>query len=145
MHGGYQQRDLYIMHQVLIIDDESSVRTLVRLLLERLDCRVEEAEDGKAGLQKAQQVRPDLILCDLDMPVLDGFETLLQVRQDSLLREVPVIVVSGVISDDIERRVMRLGANAVLRKPFSFATLTNLVKGLLPVAAKVDGRRPPLD
>jgi CheY-like chemotaxis protein len=119
------------MYRVLIIDDESSVRTIVRIVLERQNCCVDEAEDGRRGLEQAHQNHPDLILCDLDMPVLDGFETLLHVRNDPVLRTVPVIVVSGHISEDSERRVMRLGANAVLRKPFSFAALTSLVRSLL--------------
>jgi two-component system cell cycle response regulator DivK len=83
-----------------------------------LDMDVDEAENGRGGLAKARQNRPDLILCDLDMPVLDG-------------GRVPVIVVSGLISEEDERRVTELGANAVLRKPFTFDALEHLVKQYL--------------
>jgi CheY-like chemotaxis protein len=115
------------MYRVLVIDDESSVRTAIRLMLE-LDMDVDEAENGRGGLAKARQNRPDLILCDLDMPVMDGFETLASVRADPILGRVPVIVVSGLISEADERRVTELGASAVLRKPFTFDALNRLVR-----------------
>jgi CheY-like chemotaxis protein len=116
------------MRRVLIIEDDSSVRSTVRFLLEGPDCRVAEAENGQAGLERARQDRPDLILCDLDMPVMDGFETLTRLREDRVLNRVPVIVVSGLITDENERRVTRLGARAVLAKPFSLSALVGLVK-----------------
>jgi CheY-like chemotaxis protein len=116
------------MHRVLVIDDESSVRAAIRLSLEFLGADVEEAENGKVGLEKARGSPPDLILCDLDMPVMDGFETLAQARQDPVLRSVPVIVVSGLVTEESERRVMDAGAKAVLRKPFPLDTLASLVE-----------------
>jgi CheY-like chemotaxis protein len=115
------------MYRVLVIDDESSVRTAIRLILE-LDMDVDEAENGREGLAKAHQNHPDLILCDLDMPVMDGFQTLADVRADPILGRLPVIVVSGLVSEADERRVMGLGANAVLRKPFTLEELKRLVR-----------------
>ncbi|MCL4179401.1 MAG: response regulator [Verrucomicrobia bacterium] len=73
------------MNRVLVIDDESSVRTAIRLLLEHVSCHVDEAQHGREGLKKARRNRPDLILCDLNMPVMDGFETLTQVRADPVV------------------------------------------------------------
>lgn len=116
------------MRRVLLIEDDSSVRTTVRFALEGPDCRVDEAENGQVGLERAHQERPDLILCDLDMPIMDGFETLTRLRDDPALRRVPVIVVSGLITDENAQRVTRLGARAVLAKPFSFSALLALVK-----------------
>jgi CheY-like chemotaxis protein len=116
------------MRRVLVIDDDSSVRSTIRFLLERQDFFVDEAENGQAGLERARQDRPDLILCDLDMPVMDGFETLTRLRDDPALRRVPVIVVSGLMTGENERRVTRLGARAVLAKPFSISALLGLVK-----------------
>jgi CheY-like chemotaxis protein len=115
------------MFRVLVIEDDSSVRSTIRFLLEGRGCCVDEAENGHAGLEKARRDRPDLILCDLDMPVMDGFETLTRLRGDQDLSCVPVIVVSGLITDENERRLSRLGANAVLGKPFSLSTLNRLV------------------
>jgi CheY-like chemotaxis protein len=119
------------MYQVLVIDDDSAVRSVIRLVLERANARIEEAQDGRKGLEFARRNRPDLILCDLDMPVMDGFETLSRLRHDPGMRTVPVIMVSGMITEETERRVMGLGATAVLRKPFSLNALADLAKTLL--------------
>lgn len=125
-------RDEVLMYHVLVIDDDSPVRTVIRFLLERESYFVDEAENGRNGLETARRTRPNLILCDLDMPVMDGFETLMRLRADPDFRTIPVIVVSGLITDETERTLMRLGANAVLRKPFSIVTLANLVRSHLP-------------
>ncbi len=120
------------MDRVLVIDDDGSVRIALRLLLEGLGCSVVEAGNGRDGLDAAHRDRPNLILCDLDMPVMDGFETLRQIRRDPALCQVPVIVVSGLITRKSEEQVTSLGANAILRKPFSFDLLASLVRRLLP-------------
>jgi two-component system, sensor histidine kinase and response regulator len=119
------------MYHVLVIDDDSAVRSVIRFVLERANARIDEAQDGQKALEIARRARPDLILCDLDMPVMDGFETLTHLRDDPLLRTVPVIMVSGMMTAETERKVIGLGANAVLKKPFSLAALSELAKSLL--------------
>ena len=119
------------MHRVLVIDDEVSVRVALRLSLEYLGLLVEEAENGREGLRKARERIPDLILCDLDMPVMDGFETLDRIRHDTALGRVPVIIVSGLMTRESERRVMNSGANGVLPKPYPLDELETLVRRLL--------------
>jgi CheY-like chemotaxis protein len=126
------------MHRVLVIDDEASVRVALRLSLEHLGLHVEEAENGREGLRKAHERIPALIVCDLDMPVMDGFETLKRIRTDKALHEVPVIIVSGMLTGDSERRVMNLGANAVLPKPFPLDELEAFVRHFL----NADGKSP---
>ncbi len=133
------------MYRVLVIDDDSSVRIAIRFLLEYLHCLVDEAEDGQRGLESAQQNHPDLILCDLAMPVMDGFECLRRLRNDPVLHGVPVIAVSALLSKEIDDRVMLLGANAVLMKPFSFADLTRLVRNHLPGTQPTGEQIPPPD
>ncbi len=119
------------MHRILVIDDDSSVRVALRAALEYSGFRVEEAENGEEGLWKARENIPDLILCDFEMPVMDGLETVVQLRKDPVLGQVPVIVISGRMSQESERRVLSAGANAVLPKPFSFADLSNLIRRYL--------------
>ncbi len=101
---------------------------MLRLALEHLGLNVEEAENGEEGLRMARENIPDLILCDFDMPVMDGLETVVQVRKDPVLGRVPLIIVSGMLSEESERRLMRAGACAVLPKPFTMADLTSLVR-----------------
>ena len=124
------------MHRVLVIDDEVSVRVALRLSLEYLGLLVEEAENGREGLRKARERIPDLILCDLDMPVMDGFETLDRIRHDTALGRVPVIIVSGLMTRESERRVMNSGANGVLPKPYPLDELETLVRRLLGAGGK---------
>jgi CheY-like chemotaxis protein len=119
------------MHRVLVIDDQSPVREALRLALEHMGFSVEEAENGEDGLRKARATVPNLILCDLDMPVMGGCETLEEMTMDPTLREVPVIVVSGMITRETESRVLRAGAKAILPKPFSLDALGKLVSGIL--------------
>ena len=116
------------MHRVLVIDDLSSVRTAIRLMLEHLDLHVEEAANGQEGIRCARQHLPDLMLCDLEMPVMDGFQTLELARNDPALAKVPIIVVSGILSADTKREVIAMGASAVLEKPFTLADLSSLVQ-----------------
>jgi CheY-like chemotaxis protein len=115
------------MHRVLVIDDQTSVRAAIRLPLEYLGYRVDEAENGEEGLQKARENTPDLILCDFDMPVMDGLETVVQVRKDPVLGPVPLIILSGMVTGEDKRRLMNAGANAILLKPFALADLTSLI------------------
>ena len=124
------------MHRVLVIDDEVSVRVALRMSLEYLGLLVEEAENGREGLRKARERIPDLILCDLDMPVMDGFETLDRIRHDTALGRVPVIIVSGLMTRESERRVMNSGANGVLPKPYPLDELETLVRRLLGTGGK---------
>jgi CheY-like chemotaxis protein len=119
------------MHRVLVIDDEVSVRVALRMSLEHLGLHVEEAANGTEGLQKARERIPDLIVCDLDMPVMDGFETLERIRADDALHEVPVLIVSGMLTGESQRRVMNSGANAVLPKPYPLDELEACVRRFL--------------
>ena len=119
------------MQRVLAIDDQSSVRVALRLSLEYLGLSVEEAENGEQGLRKARENVPDLILCDFDMPVMDGLETVVQLGKDPVLGRVPLIIISGMMTQESERRLMSAGANAVLPKPFSLADLSSLVRRYL--------------
>jgi CheY-like chemotaxis protein len=121
------------MHRVLVIDDQSSVRAAFRLSLQYLGFSVEEAQNGEEGLQKARATTPDLILCDFDMPVMDGLQTVEQVRKDPVLGRVPLIIISGMVTGADQRRLMNAGANAILQKPFALDDLNSLVRRYLNV------------
>ncbi len=101
--------------RILTIDDEENIRTSFRLYLEDFDYEVLEAGNGREGLEIFSREKPDLVLCDLRMPMVDGLEVLSKIREDS--PDTPVIVVSGtgIISDAIE--AVRRGAWNYLLKP----------------------------
>ena len=116
------------MSRVLIIDDEPGICTFIELLLQTEGVETDQAKHGEEGLERARLKPPDLILCDLDMPVMDGIETLAEIRRDPLLRYIPFVLVTGAATKEQEERMMRGGANGVLRKPFSFAALREAVR-----------------
>ncbi len=105
---------------VLVVDDEEDSRTLLRVTLEELGCRVLLARDGAEGLEVARRARPDLITLDLMMPRMTGWEMLRGLREDARVRDIPVVVVSLVAGE--EGRPV-LGSVDLLPKPVDRETL----------------------
>ena len=103
--------------RVLVIDDSSAVRAVLRAQLPDKDFVVVEAENGDEGLRVARETRPDVILLDIEMPGADGFAVLQELSADHLLRETPVIFLTGKIDPDEVARGLRSGAHDYLRKP----------------------------
>ncbi|WP_020676472.1 EAL domain-containing protein [Geopsychrobacter electrodiphilus] len=126
--------------RILTIDDEESIRTSFRLYLEDFDYEVLEAKNGREGLALFTSEKPDLVLCDLRMPEVDGLEVLSRVRESS--PDTPIIVVSGtgVISDAIE--AVQCGAWNYLLKPIqNFSTLHHAVEQALERARLIRENR----
>jgi CheY-like chemotaxis protein len=116
---------------VLVVDDEASIRLLCRvnLRLEQLD--TEEAADGATALRLARELRPDLVLLDVMMPEMDGWEMLRQLHERHGMGAIPVIVFSGQVEEDAGEVAAR-GAQAFIGKPFSPQSLIERTKALLP-------------
>jgi CheY-like chemotaxis protein len=105
------------MPTVLIIDDDEMVRESESMLLESGGWTTLEAQSGYAGLDKARQSLPDLIICDISMPQMDGLMTLKEIRRDLRLRLTPVLMVTGRPDSSVDR-AMEMGAQGALTKPF---------------------------
>ncbi len=120
--------------RVLITDDDSSVRFLLRTILEGEGHEVVEAEDGAEALRRAGEGRVDLLLCDIFMPDKDGLETISEFR--ATLGNIPIIAMSGRIDMLSTARV--LGAVRVLTKPFRREAVVTLVGGVLGGRFPVD-------
>lgn len=96
--------------KILIIEDDKFLRDLITQKLKKEGFGVAEAVDGEKGLKKIKAEKPDLVLLDLILPGIDGFEVLAKAKEDPVLAEVPVIILSNLgQKDDIERG-LRLGA-----------------------------------
>jgi CheY-like chemotaxis protein len=121
------------MPTLLVVDDEAEIRTLIRLALARLPCRILEAADGLAALALIHTTPPDLILLDVIMPELDGWGVLRALQADPHTRAIPVVLVSGHILGD-EQQIREWGAVGLLSKPFSLQALQALVRELLGIA-----------
>lgn len=103
-------------HRVLIADDSITTRTLEKSILEAAGYHVEVATDGVDALQKLGQGHFNLVLSDFQMPRMDGLELVARIKADEKLRELPVVLVSSLASDDDRARGLRAGADAYLGK-----------------------------
>lgn len=102
---------------VLIVDDEQTNRTLLYEMMKD-DCRIILAKNGNQALKRAQEYLPDLILLDVIMPEMDGYETLRQIKSDPLLRDTPIIMISALNEISSIVRCIEMGAEDYLPKPF---------------------------
>jgi DNA-binding response OmpR family regulator len=114
--------------RVLVIDDDDDIRGLVAELLQRAGLEVEQASDGRAGLRAFHQSSPDLVLLDVSMPELDGWETLERIRD---LSDVPVMMLTA-RGAELERvRGLQAGADDYMVKPFGRQELVARVQAML--------------
>jgi len=113
---------------VLIADDDAKIRELLELYLSKEGFVVEQAADGAEAILKAQQLKPDLIVLDIMMPVMDGMEVCRQVRKFS---RVPVIMLTARVEDEDRILGLELGADDYVSKPFNPRELVARVKAVL--------------
>ena len=109
---------------VLLVDDEHQLRRVMRDLLEREGYTIAEAADGVEALDQADRHAPDVIVLDLNLPTLDGYTVLSQLRSRPATREIPIIVLTAKGDEDNEVRVFELGADDFLTKPFRARALS---------------------
>jgi type IV pilus assembly protein PilB len=116
--------------RVLVTDDEPITRMLVKLLLEKQQYEVLEATNGRDAVEIASRERPDLLLIDLNMPEMDGYEAISRLRRDLSLAMMPILVLTGEEGPAVERRVLQLGADDYIVKPFDPEVLLSRVNAV---------------
>ncbi len=116
--------------RVLIADDEPITRMLVKLLLERQHFEVLEAVNGRDALEIALREHPDLLMTDLNMPEMDGYEAITRIRREMSLAMLPVLVLTSEEGPGVERRVLELGADDYVVKPFDPDVLLSRVNAV---------------
>jgi len=123
--------------KILIIDDEEDTRSICSMSLGIIGgAEVVEAASGFEGLEKAASEKPDVIILDYLMPGMDGAETLTNLRKNPVTEHIPVIFMTVIGRFDDFDRLKKLGALAVLTKPFDPTSLTDQIKEILESAAK---------
>ena len=122
--------------RVLVIDDDPDVGLLVQRILELQGYDIVLTDDGLRGLAAAQQQRPDAIVLDLMMPVMDGYEVLRQLRADPRTNDVPVVVLTAVALSEARDEVQLAGASACLTKPFVPEELSAALSTAIATAAE---------
>jgi two-component system, OmpR family, phosphate regulon response regulator PhoB len=124
--------------RVLIVDDDPAIRMLCAFNLQQEGLVVVEAADGRLALEQARSERPDLVVTDVMMPGLDGFDLAEALRRDERTREIPLIFLSGEAEPANTERARALGALAYVTKPFDPLALASLVAGELGCAGELE-------
>ncbi|MBN1657774.1 MAG: response regulator [Anaerolineae bacterium] len=117
--------------QVLYIEDDLANRLLVRRVLEAEGYHVVEAEDGPHGLQIAQLVRPDLILVDISMPDMDGYEVATRLRAIPAVHGVPIVALTANVMKGDRERALEAGCSGYIQKPLDVDLLPTQVASFL--------------
>src|SRR5215470_2724177 len=117
--------------RILVVEDQEDLRGVLRDLLLGSGYAVLEAPDGQSGIATAKADRPDLILMDIQMPVLDGYEATRQIKADSELKATPIIAVSSFAMKGDEEKARAAGCDHYVTKPYSPLQLLRTIRGVL--------------
>lgn len=121
------QKDL----KVLLVEDFEDTRLFMRLELEDQGFIVFEAENGQVAVETAIRENPDVILMDLTLPLMDGFEATKAIRQNEVLKNTPIIAITAHHEDDFRSGAKASGFDAYVTKPIDINWLKELIAGLL--------------
>lgn len=125
--------------KILACDDEKHIVRLVQVNLERQGYEVVTANDGREALQKVEEERPDLVVLDVMMPYMDGFEVLQNLRRNAATRDIPVIMLTAKAQDQDVFKGWQSGVDCYLTKPFNPMELVAFVKRIF---SSLDGTSP---
>jgi two-component system cell cycle response regulator DivK len=118
--------------RILIVEDTEDNRQIMRDLLGGVGFDLVEAHDGEAGVIAASQHKPDLILMDFQLPILDGYEATRRIKANPATRDIPVIAVTSYALSGDEAKAMEVGCSGYIAKPFSPRKLLAKVREFLP-------------
>lgn len=119
------------MKKILLIEDNEDIRSNTAEILELSNYQVITAENGKVGIEKAIEQKPDLIICDIMMPVLDGYGVLFAIHSNAAIKNTPFIFLTAKTDRNDYRKGMEMGADDFISKPFSVTELLNAVESRL--------------
>jgi len=121
-----------VTKKILIVEDRSNLLQLERIILTSKGYAVMEASDGRTALDTIAATSPDLILLDLMLPKIDGFEVCRRVKQNTLSSHIPVVILTARRTAEDKRRAREVGADAFLTKPFRSSEVLSTIEKLLP-------------
>lgn len=122
------------MIDVLVVDDEIAIAKLIKFVLESNGYDVRIADDGEAALGAIKDRKPDLMVLDLMLPTISGFDVLQSIREEMKITDLPVIILTCRGQKEDRDKAMKLGATEYLTKPFSPTSLVNTLKTYAGVA-----------
>jgi two-component system cell cycle response regulator DivK len=118
--------------RILVVEDQDDNRRILRDLLTASGYELIEAVDGEQGLAAAQKERPDLILMDIQLPGIDGYEVTRRIKADEALRSIPIIAVTSYALSGDDQKAFAAGCDAYVTKPFSPRDLLAKIREYLP-------------
>jgi len=130
--------------KILSVDDSRTMRMMVKRAFRNFQCELFEAADGAEGLAAALANKPDLIVLDYNMPVMDGVTMLRNMRENAELKRTPVIMLSAEDSNEIISTVARLGVRDYIIKPFEDENLLSKVTRIINLERKPETDQPPV-
>ena len=121
-------------YNVLIVEDSPTMRQLIAFALKRIrGVRIVEANDGVDGLKKLSSERFDLILTDINMPIMDGLKLVSLVRNDGNYKHIPIVVITTEGAQEDRERALALGANDYITKPIQPTKILDVARNLLKI------------
>jgi len=130
------------MHgKLLIIDDDPVIVEAMSVRLGQTGYEVHSASDGESGLAAVEELRPDVILLDITLPDIDGFEVKRRLTALPDLASIPVVFVSANVKDWAKREAFAMGASFYLSKPYDFNRLISVVGAAVKASARPDGAK----
>lgn len=117
--------------KILFIEDEPDQIMMIKMRLEANNYEFVSAPDGEEGLKKAFEIKPDLVLLDLVMPKMDGYEVCRRLKKDPETSNIPILLITASGARDIEEKCIEAGANACIKKPCESKELLAKIKKLL--------------
>ena len=121
-------------YNVLIVEDSPTMRQLIAFALKRIrGVRIVEANDGVDGLKKLSSERFDLILTDINMPIMDGLKLVSLVRNDANYKTIPIVVITTEGAQEDRERALALGANDYITKPIQPTKILDVARSLLKI------------
>ena len=133
------------MARMLIIEDNPANLELVRYLLEHAGHRVDAAVNGVDGVASAAAATPDLVICDLQLPLLDGYGVLRELRARPASAALPVVAVTAFSMPGDRKKVMQAGFDGYLSKPIEPESFVQSIEAFLPPALRLQSSRPPVE
>ncbi len=117
--------------KVLVIDDAVHIRRLIMRMLEHDNYTTVQAGNGREGLQVLKQEMPDVVTCDISMPVMDGYQFLMAAKNNPETEHIPIVIVTALGQEGEINKATELGADACLTKPFSSSHLREVLEAVL--------------
>jgi len=118
--------------RILVVEDQEDNRQIIRDMLAATDYEITEAENGEQALAAVAKRRPDLILMDIELPIMDGYETTRRIKADPALQSIPIIAVTSYALSGEEQKAQAAGCDEYVAKPYSPRQLLAKIRQYLP-------------